>query len=152
MGTWSGAPYPETHPGAHWLNFNQNVICPGKRGAIDRGAVRIELIEQCGRTQPSSRDSSLFGHFAEVHFASETSTGTKQQEILVSRGKVLELLRPDESGKVQSLASVECFSLIRSIVPLRPDEKRLLCLCRAAQSFPSSRLSKMQLSVAWFRR
>ena len=134
MGTWSGAPYPETHPGAHWLNFNQNAICPGKRGAIDRGAVRIELIEQCGRTQPSSRDSSLFGHFAEVHFASETSTGTKQQEILVSRGKVLELLRPDESGKVQSLASVECFSLIRSIVPFR-----LTGLC--APSFRSNMLS-----------
>ena len=61
-------------------------------------------------------------------------TGTKQQEILVSRGKVLELLRPDESGKVQSLASVECFSLIRSIVPFR-----LTGLC--APSFRSNMLS-----------
>jgi len=46
-------------------------------------------------------------------------TGTKQQEIAVSRGKVLELLCPDENGKVQSLASYECFGLVRSIVAFR---------------------------------
>ena len=46
-------------------------------------------------------------------------TGTKQQEIAVSRGKVLELLCPDENGKVQSLASYECFGIVRSIVAFR---------------------------------
>ena len=46
-------------------------------------------------------------------------SGTKQQEIAVSRGKLLELLRPDDSGKMQSLVSTECFGLVRSIVPFR---------------------------------
>ncbi len=47
-------------------------------------------------------------------------SGTKKLEIIVSRGKVLELLSPDEStGKVQSLLSVEIFGVIRSITPFR---------------------------------
>lgn len=46
-------------------------------------------------------------------------SGPKAQEILISRGKYLELLRPDENGKVQSIVSVEVFGLIRSIHPFR---------------------------------
>jgi hypothetical protein len=43
----------------------------------------------------------------------------KAQEIVVSRNKVLELLRPDESGKMQTIVSVECFGIIRSLAAFR---------------------------------
>lgn len=46
--------------------------------------------------------------------------GTKQQEILVARGKTLELLRADpNTGKLHSVVSKEVFGLIRSISPFR---------------------------------
>ena len=35
------------------------------------------------------------------------------------RNKVVELLRPDESGRVQSVTSVEAFGIARSIATLR---------------------------------
>ncbi len=43
----------------------------------------------------------------------------KVQEFVVGRGKVLELLRPTESGKLLSVLAWECFGLIRSIAPFR---------------------------------
>src|SRR5437870_2608005 len=46
-------------------------------------------------------------------------SGPKTHEIIVNRGKVLELLRPGENGKVQSILSVEIFGVIRSIAPFR---------------------------------
>lgn len=47
-------------------------------------------------------------------------SGTKQQEIIVSRGKSLEILRTDtNTGKLHSLLSVEVFGLIRAIMPFR---------------------------------
>ena len=47
-------------------------------------------------------------------------SGTKQQEIVVIRGKILELLRPDtNTGKVHTVLSVEAFGEVRSIVPFR---------------------------------
>ena len=46
--------------------------------------------------------------------------GTKQQEIAVAKGKVLELLRPDPStGKIITLLSVEVFGIIRSMMAFR---------------------------------
>lgn len=46
--------------------------------------------------------------------------GTKQQEIVVSRGKILELLRPDpNTGKVHTLLTVEVFGVIRSLMAFR---------------------------------
>ncbi|KAJ3669496.1 hypothetical protein LUZ60_011446 [Juncus effusus] len=45
--------------------------------------------------------------------------GGKSQEIAVARGKSLALLRPDESGKILTLHSVEIFGAIRSLVPFR---------------------------------
>lgn len=48
------------------------------------------------------------------------SSGTKQQEIVVSRGKILELLRPDpNTGKVHTLLTVEVFGVIRSLMAFR---------------------------------
>lgn len=47
-------------------------------------------------------------------------SGTKQQEVVVGRGKTLEILRPDpNTGKLHSLLSVEVFGLVRSISPFR---------------------------------
>lgn len=43
----------------------------------------------------------------------------KVQELVVSRGKVLELLRPDEQGKVQVIYSTDVFGVIRSLQPFR---------------------------------
>eukprot|EP00850_Spirogloea_muscicola_P004391 SM000019S04935 [mRNA] locus=s19:136527:142578:+ [translate_table: standard] len=45
--------------------------------------------------------------------------GTKEVEIVVARGKVLELLRPDGGGKVQSVLQAEAFGEVRSLAPFR---------------------------------
>ncbi|OAY84713.1 Splicing factor 3B subunit 3, partial [Ananas comosus] len=45
--------------------------------------------------------------------------GGKSQEIVVGRGKTLDLLRPDENGKIQTLHSVEVFGAIRSLAQFR---------------------------------
>ena len=47
-------------------------------------------------------------------------SGTKMQEIAVSRGKVLELLRPDpNTGKVHPLFATEVFGVIRDMMSFR---------------------------------
>ncbi|PPD93895.1 hypothetical protein GOBAR_DD09083 [Gossypium barbadense] len=43
----------------------------------------------------------------------------KVQEIVVARGKILSLLRPDDLGKLQTLHSVEIFGCIRSLAQFR---------------------------------
>lgn len=43
----------------------------------------------------------------------------KVHEIVVGRGKVLELLRPDDAGRVQVVHSTEVFGVIRSLAPFR---------------------------------
>lgn len=44
----------------------------------------------------------------------------KSHELAIVRGsKILELLRPDDNGKMQTMASVEVFGVIRSLVPFR---------------------------------
>ncbi|CAN6471236.1 unnamed protein product [Victoria cruziana] len=45
--------------------------------------------------------------------------GGKTQEIVVARGKVLDLLRPDDTGKLQTLLSVEVFGAVRSLAQFR---------------------------------
>ncbi|PPR91552.1 hypothetical protein GOBAR_AA29134 [Gossypium barbadense] len=46
-------------------------------------------------------------------------SGGKVQEIVVARGKILSLLRPDDLGKLQTLHSVEIFGCIRSLAQFR---------------------------------
>lgn len=54
------------------------------------------------------------------HCVAGNFSGTKKLEIIVSRGKILEIFSPDENtGKLQSLLSVEIFGIIRSIIPFR---------------------------------
>ena len=55
-----------------------------------------------------------------THAVHGSFSGTKQQEIVVARGKILELLRPDpNSGKVYTLLTTEIFGVIRSVIPFR---------------------------------
>lgn len=55
-----------------------------------------------------------------THAVHGNFAGTKQQEIAVSRGKILELLRPDpNTGKVHTLLTVEIFGVIRSMIGFR---------------------------------
>jgi hypothetical protein len=46
-------------------------------------------------------------------------SGPKQQEFVVAKGGFLELLRPDDTGKIISICSTPVFSIIRSILPFR---------------------------------
>jgi splicing factor 3B subunit 3 len=47
-------------------------------------------------------------------------SGTKQQEIVVSRGKIIEILRHDpNTGKVYTLLSEDTFSIVRCLLPVR---------------------------------
>ena len=47
-------------------------------------------------------------------------SGAKLQEIVVSRGKILELMRPDpNTGKVYTLLTHEVFGVVRSLMPFR---------------------------------
>jgi splicing factor 3B subunit 3 len=47
-------------------------------------------------------------------------SGSKLQEIVVSRGKILEILRPDpNTGKVITLLSVDVFGVVRSLMAFR---------------------------------
>ena len=53
----------------------------------------------------------------------------KEQEFLVSRGKILELMRPDELGRMQTVLQEEVFGVIRSLQPFRlPGARRQLAL------------------------
>lgn len=46
--------------------------------------------------------------------------GTKQQEIALAKGRILELVRPDPAtGKVHSVLSVDIFGIIRSMIAFR---------------------------------
>lgn len=55
-----------------------------------------------------------------THAVHGNFSGTKLQEILVSRGKSLDLLRPDpNTGKVYTLYSSEVFGVIRSMMTFR---------------------------------
>lgn len=55
-----------------------------------------------------------------THAVHGSFSGTKAQEVLISRGKSLELLRPDpNTGKVYTLLTVETFGVIRSLMSFR---------------------------------
>ncbi|UYV63982.1 SF3B3 [Cordylochernes scorpioides] len=55
-----------------------------------------------------------------THAVQGNFSGTKQQEIAISRGRILELIRPDQNtGKVHTLLSVEIFGIIRSMMSFR---------------------------------
>jgi splicing factor 3B subunit 3 len=53
-----------------------------------------------------------------LHFLGNFS-GPKQQEICIVKGNALELMRPDDHGKLQTICSTLVFAVIRSIVSFR---------------------------------
>ncbi|KAK2076313.1 hypothetical protein QBZ16_000837 [Prototheca wickerhamii] len=55
------------------------------------------------------RIAAIYGNFS----------APKVQEIVVARGRVLELLRPDEQGRVQTVHSTDVFGEVRAIQPFR---------------------------------
>ena len=46
-------------------------------------------------------------------------SGPKVQEIVVAKGNAIELLRPDDTGKVISVCSTPVFSVVRSLLAFR---------------------------------
>ncbi|KAL6757658.1 CPSF A subunit region-domain-containing protein [Haematococcus lacustris] len=60
-------------------------------------------------SRASGIQSAAYGNFS----------GPKAQEIAVSRGKMLELLRPNELGKMVTVLSTDVFGCIRAIAPFR---------------------------------
>jgi splicing factor 3B subunit 3 len=55
-----------------------------------------------------------------THCVHGNFSGGKLQELVVSRGKSLELLKPDpNTGKVHTIHAVEIFGVIRSIMAFR---------------------------------
>lgn len=55
-----------------------------------------------------------------THAVHGNFSGSKQQEIIIARGKLLEIVRPDpNTGKVHTLLTVEVFGAIRSIISFR---------------------------------
>ncbi|KAF5742643.1 splicing factor family protein [Tripterygium wilfordii] len=59
--------------------------------------------------RPTGIVAAIYGNFS----------GGKVQEIVVARGKVLDLVRPDENGKLQTILSVEIFGAVRSLAQFR---------------------------------
>lgn len=58
----------------------------------------------------SGINNTIYGNFS----------GTKQQEIVVSRGKSVELLRTDpNTGKVFPVLAVEMFGIVRDLMSFR---------------------------------
>ena len=58
---------------------------------------------------PFAPQGALYGSFS----------APKAHEVVVNRGKALELLRPDELGRCQSVAYTEVFGTVRAMAPLR---------------------------------
>lgn len=55
-----------------------------------------------------------------THAIHGSFSGQKVQEILISRGKSIELLRPDpNTGKIHTLYSTEVFGVVRSLTAFR---------------------------------
>ena len=52
-------------------------------------------------------------------FIAGNFTGPKSQEMVVARGTAIELLRPDDTGKLLSICYTPMFSIVRSILPFR---------------------------------
>src|SRR5688572_7274085 len=59
--------------------------------------------------RPTAAVQAVHGSFSEA----------KQHEIVVGRGRVLELLRPDDSGRLKTICTTEVFSLIRDLLAFR---------------------------------
>ncbi|XP_023216828.1 splicing factor 3B subunit 3-like [Centruroides sculpturatus] len=81
-----------------------------------------------------------------THAVHGNFSGTKQQEIAVSRGKILELLRPDaNTGKVHTLLTVEIFGVIRSMMAFRLTGGSKVKLVKAKITWELSKLGRLSV-------
>ena len=83
-------------------------------------------------------------------------SGPKAQEIVVSRGKILELLRPDDAGKVQTVCTTEVFGCIRCLAPFRltgasrfADCPPLLHICSKRVQLPVGCFFRTRHALTW---
>jgi splicing factor 3B subunit 3 len=81
------------------------------RGGISLFCGRADMHLYATTLQKSSAiTAAVYGNFS----------GPRQQELVLVKGsKVLELVRPDDNGKVQTLHAAEMFGVIRSIATCR---------------------------------
>ncbi len=59
--------------------------------------------------RPTAINLAVFGNFS----------GPKIQEVVVSRGRYLELFRVDETNLLQSITTTDVFGVIRNLKPFR---------------------------------
>jgi len=58
---------------------------------------------------PGAVTAAVFGNFS----------APRQQEVVVAKGHVLELLRPDETGKLHTILSRDAFGVVRTLLSFR---------------------------------
>ena len=61
-------------------------------------------------------------------------SGPQEQEVVVSHGKAIELLRADAGGKLLSVCYMECFGVVRSLAPVRLPGTNVDCLALGSDS------------------
>lgn len=71
-----------------------------------RPAPRRDLPPRCAARPPQC---AIYGNFS----------APKAQELVVARGHTLELLRPNDSGKLVTVASTDVFGCVRSLAAFR---------------------------------
>lgn len=59
--------------------------------------------------KPSAIVTAIYGNFS----------GSKAQEIVVAKSNSIELLRPDDTGKMISICETPVFAIVRSLLPFR---------------------------------
>ncbi|KIY98164.1 Splicing factor 3B subunit 3 [Monoraphidium neglectum] len=60
-------------------------------------------------SRPSGIQCAIYGNFS----------APKAQELVVSRGRSIELLRPNDSGKLVTVASTDVFGCVRALAAFR---------------------------------
>ncbi|CAL1135370.1 unnamed protein product, partial [Cladocopium goreaui] len=136
--TWGQAPVGSLPAAAHRLplpNIVRTVRTVLSGGVILGGATRPEVpksesgkaLKRCALDEqwdpttlaPKLYHLTLQRSSAITHAIYGNFSAPKAQEIVCARYKTLELLRPDDSGKVQSILSIEIFGVIRALNPFR---------------------------------
>ena len=73
--------------------------------------------------------------FAQINSANLGNfSGPKNHEIVVAKGNVIELLRPDDMGKVVSVCCSPVFATVRSLLPFRLAGRSICTGCRPSSS------------------
>lgn len=77
-------------------------------------------------------------------------SGTKAQEIVVSRGKVLEILRPDSNtGKIHPLCSTEVFGTVRDLMAFHLTGGTKGKLSLSTKKRRAVQVDKMEVIITW---